>query len=277
MAVLFKIAKFLLGVVAVCCLFLFLMITGIISAPLLTSKHYETNESPSYIFNVVLETFDSSLNRPRFECVRWDDFQKIQPQVGSESVYPGKETYTFRGSNCLYEEEYSVYLSVPEGGCDNISSRFIVQNLDAHTQLVRLRWSQEAFKVRNSYRVVENAVVPLHSSKFMSAGIAITMFFIILITLPTIIIGFGICHKKYGKFISIGMAFILLGLGALNMAIFDRRMSLDPLTDNPELFMNRNLIFLFASGILLVGGAIFFWLHKKKRLLISENATNKAM
>jgi hypothetical protein len=72
--------KFLFGIVVVFGLFFFFMMTAMISVPYFTSKHYKNNESPSYEFKVVLESFEPSLNQPRFECVSWDDFKEMYPQ-----------------------------------------------------------------------------------------------------------------------------------------------------------------------------------------------------
>lgn len=262
----FKLVKFLFGVCVVFCLFILLMVTAMASAPYLTSKHYKNNESPSYVFKVVLEYFEPSLNQPQFECVGWDDFKEMHPQAEDQNVYISREEYKCQDSISVFEREYTTYLSVPEGSCSNISSDFKVQNVDAHTQVVRLRWAQEALKVRNSYRVEANTVIPLYLCKFMSAGIVINIFLVSIIALPVTVIFFRFCHKKYGKLISTGVALILLGLCTLNFAAFNHRLSLDPLTENPEFFIFRNKIVLIASGILFVCAGVSFWIHKKKRL-----------
>lgn len=265
-----KIIKFFLGIGALICLFVLFMVMAMASVPYLTSKYYTDNESPSYIFRVVLESLDSSFNQPRFKCVRWDDFKKMQPQAEDQNSYISRETYKCRGSTSLYEEEFTTYLSASEGSCDNISSDFKVQNVDAYTQVVRLRWAQEAFKVRNTYRVDANTVIPIYSCKFMSAGIAINIFLVIIVALPLTAIFFRFCHKKYGHRISAGMALILVGTCALNLAVFDRRLSLDQLTENPEFFIFRMKILFIVSGFLFVCAAGSFWVHKKKRLKTSD-------
>jgi len=163
------------------------------------------------------------------------------------------------------EREFNAYLSVSEGSCTNISSNFKVQNVDAHTQVVRLRWAQEALRVRNSYRVEANTVAPLYLCEFMSSGIAVSLFLVSIIALPMAVILFRFCHKKYGILISTGVAFILLGLCTLNFAVFNHRLSLDPLTENPEFFIFRNKIVLIASGILFVSAGVCFWNHKRKK------------
>ena len=266
----FKMVKFFIALVTVFCLFILFMVTAMSSTPYLTSKHYKNNESPSYVFKVVLESFDSSLNQPRFECVSWDDFKEMHPQAEDQNVYISREEYKCRGSISVFEREYTTYLSVPDGSCENISSNFKVKNVDAHTQEVRLRWSQEASKVRNIYRVDDNTVTPLYSCEFMSAGIAVSIFLGSIIALVMTVIFFGFCYKKYGKLISAGLALILAGLGALNLAAFDRWLSLDPLTENPEFFIFRMKILFIASGILFVCAAISFWMHNKKRLPTSD-------
>ena len=267
---LLKILKFFLGLIGVFCLFLLFMVTAMASVPYLTSKHYQINDSPSHIFKVVLESFEPSLNQPRFECVGWDDFKEMHPQAEDQNVYISREAYECRGSISVSEREYTTYLSVPEGSCANISSDFKVQNVDAHTQMVRLRWNQEASKVRNTYRVDANTVIPLDSCEFMSAGIAVSNFLVSIIALPIMAIFFRFCHKKYGKFITTGLALILLGLCTLNFAVFHHRLSLGPLTENPEFFIFRNKITLIASGIFFVCAGVSFWIHKKKRLTTSD-------
>ena len=269
-----KIIKFFLGIVSLICLFILFMVTAMASVPYLTGKYYTDDESPSYIFRVVLESLDSSFNQPRFKCVRWDDFKKMQPLAEDKNIYISRETYKCRGSTSLYEEEYTAYLSVSEGSCDNISSNFKVHNVDAYTQVVRLRWAQEAVKARNSYRLDANTVIPIYSCKFMSAGIAINIFLVIIIALPLTAIFFRFCHKKYGYPISAGIAFILVGISALNLAVFNRRLSVDQLTENPEFFIFRMKILFIVSGFLFACAASSFWFHKKKRLKTSEESQN---
>lgn len=261
-----KIAKFLFGIAVVFCLFVFFMVTAMISVPHLTSRHFKDNESPSYVFKVVLETSEPSLDQPRFECIRWDDFKKMQPPAENQNVYLSREEYTCQGNISVYEKEYRTYLSVPAGSCANISSDFIVQNVDAHTQVVKLRWAQEAFKVRNSYRVENHTIVPLYLCKFMSSGIAVIIFLVSVIALPISVIFFRFCHKKYGKLISTGWALILAGLSTLNFAAFNHRLSMDTLTENPEFFVYRNKIVLIVSCLLFVCAGVSFWIHKKKKI-----------
>ena len=87
-----------------------------------------------------------------------------------------------------------------------------------------------------------------------------------IIALPVTVIFFRFCHKKYGKLISSGVALILLGLCTLNFAAFNHRLSLDPLTENPEFFIFRNKIVLIVSGIFLSApGSLFGFIKRKKR------------
>ena len=258
--------KLLFGTVVVFCLFIFFMLTAMISVPYFTSKHYRNNESPSYVFKVVLEYFEPSLNQPQFECVRWDDFKEMFQAAEDKNVYICKEADKCWGYPFVPEREYTTYLSVPEGSCANISSDFKVQNGDAHTQVVRLRWAQEAFKVRNSYRVDNKGIIPLYLCKFMSAGICVMIFLVSVVALPITAIFFRFCYKKYGKLISAGWAFVLVGLSTLNFAVFNHRLSLDPLTENPEFFIFRYKIVLIASCMMFFCAGISFWIHKKIRL-----------
>lgn len=264
--------KFLFGIVVVFCLFIFFVLTAMTSVPYFTDKHYKNNESPSYEFKVVLESFETSLNQLQFECVSWDDFKDMHPQAEDQNVYISREEYNCRGSISVFEREYTTYLSVPEGSCSNISSGFKVQNVDAHIQVVRLRWAQEAFKVRNSYRVEANTVIPLYSCKFMSAGICVMIFLVSVVALPITAIFFRFCKKKYGKLISTGWAFVLVGLSTLNFAVFNHRLSMDPLTENPELFIFRNKIILITSCILFACAGVSFWIHKRRRLSTGDES-----
>lgn len=263
----FKIFKFFLGLIVIFCLFIFFMVTAMASAPYFTSKYYQANESPSSLFYVVLESFDPHLNQDQYQCIRWDEFQDIFQATEVSNVYICRETDICAVYPIVPEREYTTYLSVSEGSCSNISSDFKVQNVDAHTQVVRLRWAQEAFKVRNSYRVDNNGIIPLFLCKFMSAGICIMIFLVSVVALPITVILFRFCHKKCGKFISTGLALILVGLGTLNFAVFNHRLSLDALTETPEDFIFRNRITLIVSCILFVCAAISFWVHRKKRLI----------
>jgi hypothetical protein len=242
------------------------MATAMTSVPYLTSRHYKNDDSPSYFFMVVLEYFEPSWNQPRFECVDWDEFKEMQPQAENQNVYLSREEYTCQGNLSVIEREYTTYLSVPEGSCENVSSVFKVHNVDPHTQVVSLRWAQEASKVRNNYRVDNNGVIPLYFCKFMSAGIAVNIFLVSVIALPITVIFFRFFHKKYGKLISAGLALILLGLSTLNFAAFNHRLSLDLLTENPGLFIFRKKITLIASCIIFACAGVSFWIHKKKRI-----------
>lgn len=265
-----KIIKFFLGLIGVFCLFVLFMVTAFTSVPYFTSKHYKNNETPSSLFYVVLESFDPHLNQSLFQCFRWKDFKEVFQATKDSNVYVCREANTCFGYSLVPEREYTTYLSVSGASCSNISSEFKVQNLDATSQVIRLRWAQEAFKVRNCYRVTDNTVIPLHFKKLMSAGIAVSIFLAMIIVVPMIIIFLRFCYKKYGKMIFAGLAFIMAGLSAFNLALFDRRMSLDPLTESPEFFISKMKILFSASGILFICAAILFWINKKKRLIPSD-------
>ena len=260
-----KIIKFFLSLIGVFCLFLLFMVTALTSVPYFTAEHYPNNESPSSLFYVVLESFDPHLNQPQFQCLRWNDFKEIFQATEDSSVYICREAKICFGYSLVPEREYTTHLSVPQGSCSNFSSDFKVQSLDGISQVIGLRWALEALKVRNTYRVGDHAIVPLYLKKLMSAGIAVSIFLVVIIALPMTIIFLRFCHKKYGKLIFTGLAFILAGLGALNLAASDRWMSLDPLIENPEFFLLRMKILFSASGIFFVCAVISFWIHRSTR------------
>ena len=266
----FKLFKFIFGLIGIFCLFLLFMVIALTSVPHFTGKHYTNNESPSSLFYVVLESFDPHLNQLQFQCFPWDDFKEDFQAAEGSNVYICREPDRCFGDPIVPDREYTAYLSVSEGSCSNISSDFKVQELNDFSQVVGLRWEQETFKVHNSYHVDDDTVIPLYLKKIMSAGIAVSIFLVMIIVLPLTIIFIRYCHKKYGKCISAGFVFILLGLGALNSALFDRGLSLDPLTENPASFIFQMKILLIVSGILFVCAAISFWVHSKRRLKISD-------
>jgi hypothetical protein len=262
----FKLIKLLLGLIAITGLSILIGVTAITSIPYFTNRHYKDNESPSSLFYVVLESFDPHLNALQFHCLRWANFQEEFQAAENQNVYIYRETDTGWPYPIVPGREYRTYLSVPSGACSNISSDFKVQNLDVQTQVVRLQWAQEAFKVRNSYRVDDHGVIPLHLNKFMSAGIAINIFLVLIIALPMTALFLRFCHKKYGKLVVAAWALILVGLCTFNFAEFNRRLSLDPLSEDPVFFMFRHKFALMAVVIFFAGAAISFWLHHKKRL-----------
>ena len=258
--------KLLLGLIAIAGLFILFMATAITSVPYFTGKHYTHNEAPSSLFYIVLESFNPHLNRLQFQCLRWNDFQKIFPQNTNINVYRCRETDAECDYPIVPDWEYRAILSVPEGACDNMASGFKVQHLEHHAQVVRLRWSLEAFKVRNSYRVDGHGVSPLHSVKFMSAGICISIFLLMVIALPVMVIFFHFCLKKYGKLIVAGWALIWVGVCAFNFAVFNQRLNLDPFSENPAIFFYRSKMSTLVAVLLFSCAAISFWLHKKKSL-----------
>ena len=166
-----KIIKFFLGLIGIFCLFLLFMVTALTSVPYFTSKQYANNEVPSSLFYVVLESFDPHFNQTRFQCFRLEDFRETFQAAENSNGYICRELDRCYGYALVPEREYTTYLSVPGGSCSNISSDFKVQNLDATSQVISLRWALEAFKVRNSYRVDDSRIVPLHLKKFMSQDI----------------------------------------------------------------------------------------------------------
>ena len=258
--------KLLLGLIAMAGFGILFMVTAITSVPYFTSKQYAPNEAPSALFYVVLETFNPHLNQLQFQCLRWDDFQKIFPQATDKNVYMCRETNTDCDYPIVPDLEYRAMLSVPKGGCENISSEFKVQHLGAHTQMVRLRWSQEAYRVRNSYSVADKGVIPLHLVKYMSAGICVMIFLVLIIALPLTGLFFHRCHKKYGIYVCTGMAFMLVSLCAFNFARFSHQLYLDPLSENPAVFLDRIKMSTTVAVTLFICAAISFWLHKKKIL-----------
>ena len=258
--------KFLLGIVGAFGLFILILATTMTITAYTTEERYTDDETPSSLFYVVLESFSPELNQSQFHCFRWDEFKEGFQTTETPNIYICPEADICSYYATRPDLEYSGYLSVPAGSCSNLSSDFVVRNTDAFTQVVRLRWAQEAFKVRNTYRVEDQEIVPLYLNKLMSAGIAVTLFLVTIVVLPLTVILLRICHKKYGKFISIAMASVLVGLGALNLAVHDRWLALDPLTENPDEFVSRSLILAIAAVIFFVFAGLLFWLYKKKQL-----------
>jgi len=195
-----KALKLLFGVCIVIGLFFLIATVAIISVPLFTTEHYEADESPSTMFSVVLETYDESLGQSRFHCARWEDFQQMQRNEYHE--YVSKTESTCGESTSYFETLYSAELSVSKGSCGNISSDFRVEYADDNTQVVKLNMAQEAYRGHNSYRVVNNSVIPIDSCTLMSAGICISIFFVCIVLLPTITLIFRYCNKRFGKLIA---------------------------------------------------------------------------
>jgi hypothetical protein len=259
---LLKIFKFFLGTMGVFGLFILILVTAMTITFNTKEERYTDGETPSSLFYVVLESFNPEQNRSQFGCFRWDEFKEGFQATEMPNLYICPEADICWRYPTWPDREYSAYLSVSAGSCSNLSSDFVVRNTDTFTQVVRLSWAQEAFKVRNTYRVEDQEITPLYLNKLMSAGIAVTIFLVTLVALPLTVILLRICHKKYGKFISIAMVSVLVGLSALNLAVHHHRMALDPLTENPDEFVSRSLILAIAAVIFLVFAGILFWLHK---------------
>lgn len=258
-----RVFKLLLGLIAIAGLFILILEMAITSVPYFTSKHYTTHEAPSDLFYVVLETFNPHLDQLQYQCFPWDEFRHNFQATEDKNAYICRQA----NADCDYpivpDIEYRAALSIPQGGCENVSSEFKVQQLDAHTQVVRLKWSLEAFRVRNSYRVDDQGVIPLHLVKFMSAGICVTIFLVLIIALPLTGILFQFCHKKYGAYMCTAWAFMLVSLCTFNFAVFSHQLYLDPLSENPEGFIDRVKISTLVAVFLFICAGISFWLHKK--------------
>ena len=246
-------------------LFFLIIATAIISVPFFTSKHYEADESPPTIFRVVLETYDEAQEQSRFQCVRWEDFQQMQRNDYHE--YVSRTKSTCGESTSYFETVYNADLSVSEGACTNISSDFRVEYADNNTQVVKLNVAREAYRGQNSYRLENHTVIPLYSCTFMSAGICISIFLVSIILLPTIFLIFRFCNKRFGKLIATGFAFILVGLCALNYAVFNHWMSLDRFSDKSQNLIATSIYALMVALFLFACGLVCLWIQKKKRLL----------
>ena len=79
--------KLLLGLIAIAGLPILTMGTAITSVPYFTSEHYKTNEAPSALFYVVLETFNPHLEQTQFQCLRWDKFQQNFQATEDKNAY----------------------------------------------------------------------------------------------------------------------------------------------------------------------------------------------
>jgi hypothetical protein len=266
----FKALKLLLGVCIVIGLFFLIVIIGIISVPFFTTEHYEADESPSTMFRVVLETYDESLGQSRFHCARWEDFQQMQRNEYHE--YVSRTESTCGESTSYFETVYNAELSLPEGSCANISSDFRVEYADDNTQVVILIAAQEAYRGQNSYRVENQSVIPLNSCTLMSSGICISIFFVSIILLPTIIFIFRFCNKRFGKLIATGFGFILVGLCALNYAVFNQWMRLSRISDNSQEYIFAGRIALMVAVALFFCALACLWIQKKKGMVSNAPA-----
>lgn len=246
--------NFLFRAFTVIGLFLLIITNSIFSVPSITAEHYGPNDSPSSIFRVVLELYDNSREQSRFICISWDDFQLLDHNEQNE--YVGGTISIPADSSSGYIPVYYADLSVTQGSCDNISSNFSVEYVDANSQLVNLRWSQETLQARNSYLVDNSEVIPQISCKLMSAEICIGIFFVSILGLPTIIIFLRFCKRKFGKLIAAGIVFTLVGLCVLNFVAYNRRMNLDHLADAAPQFMLTGKIGLMIASVLFACAAI---------------------
>jgi hypothetical protein len=256
--------KLLFGVCIVIGLFFLIVTVAIISVPFFATEHYEADERPSSMFRVVLETYDESLGQSRFHCERWEDFQQMRRNEYHE--YVSKTELTCGESTSVYETVYSAELSLPEGSCTNISSDFRVENTADNTQVVKLKMAQEAYRGNHRYRVVNQTVIPLNSCTFMSSGICVSIFFVSLILLPTIVILFRYFKKRFGNLFATGLAFTLVGLCALNYAVFNLRMGLDRFSDNSQNFIAASWFALMAAVVFFLGALVCLWIRKKNKL-----------
>ena len=254
--------KLMFGVCIVIGLFFFIVSVAIISVPLFTTEHYEADQTPSSMFRVVLETYDESLAQSRFLCARWEDFQQMQRNEYQE--YVSRTELTCGGKPSYIETVYSAELSLSEGYCSNISSDFRVEYADDDTQAVKLNLTQEAYRGYHRYRVDNQTVMPLSSCSLMSSGICVSIGFVSIILLPTIVLMFRYCNKKFGKLIAAGLAFFLGGLCALNFAAFNHRMSLDGISEKSQYFISRGRFSLMAAAILFAGALVCVWIQQKK-------------
>jgi len=260
----FNVLKLLFKVCTVIGLFFLVLSMAIISVPFFTTEHYAADESPLSMFRVVLETYDESFGQSRFHCARWDEFQQMQRNEYHE--YVGRTESTCGESTSYFETVYSAELSSSEGSCTNISSNFRVEYADDHTQVIILKMSQEAYRGHNSYRVANQRVTPLNSCTLMSSGICVGIVFVSIILLPTIVLIFRFCNKRFGKLITTGLAFFLVGLCALNYAQFTHWMSLDGFSDNSQHFIATSRIALGAAAVFFLCALICIWIRKKKKM-----------
>jgi hypothetical protein len=259
-----KALKLLFGVCIVIGLFFLIVTVAMISVPFFTTDHYEADESPSAMFRVVLETYDESLEQSRFHCARWEDFQQMQRNEYHE--YVSRTESTCGESTSYFETVYSVELSLPEGSCANISSDFRVEYADDNTQVVKLNMAQEAYRGHNSYRVENSSVIPLNSCTLMSAGICISIFFVSIVLLPTIILIFRYCNKRFGKLVATGIAFFLFGVCALNYAVFNHWMGLDRFSDKSQNLIATSRFALGAAAVFILCALVCFWIRKMKKM-----------
>ena len=265
-----KTLKSLFGVCIVIGLFFIILTIAITSVPFFTTEHYQADESPSTMFRVVLETYDESLGQSRFHCARWDEFKQMQRNEYHE--YVSRTESTCGECTSYFETVFSAELSLSEGSCANISSNFRMEYADDHTQVVKLDLNREAYRGHNSYRVENQSVIPLNSCTFMSAGICVGIFFVSIVLLPTIVLIFRFFNKRFGKLIATGFAFALVGLGALNYAVFNHRMSLGRFSDNSQNFIATSWLALVAAVVFFLCAVVCIWIRKKKEMVSNAPA-----
>ncbi len=260
MGSLLKILKLLFGAIAVIALFIAMVSTAITSVPFLTAKHYGPVDAPAAIFKVVLESYDGHNDQIHFICVSWDELQLMERNDQNEYVSRPRAISGDRQPD--YYTVYSADLSLPAGKCENIASDFRAEYKDVDNLVVNLQWSQEAAKAQNSYRVDDYSIIPLNSCKFMSAGIAVSVFLVSIMATLMVILFFRFCKKKYGKLISWGFGFALGGFCTLSYAAFNHRMSLDRFVEDPQYFIAASKIAMMIATALFVCTGVSFLLKK---------------
>ena len=192
-----KIFKIIIGTIIIFALFIFWNAISMITLSYLSIENFNKNESPNPMFMLVFEAYDVSLDRQRFDCVRWDDFEEMDCYVPNVDSSVGK--FTCVNSESYGPREYSTYLSVAKGHCDNMSSTFVVETLGPDEQVVKVRWSLEAFTVDNHYSLVDNEIKPLYFRKLLGSDIAVFGFLISLILTPISIVLVSFLKRKYKK------------------------------------------------------------------------------
>ena len=195
--ILSKIIKFLFYGSVTTVLFIVVCGSSMIMLSYLSTEKYNNSESPHRLFTVVLESFDESLDHTRFDCFKWDDFKKMHPK--DHNIYIDVRELTCGDHFSYFETEYSASLSVNNGSCYNISSNFEVENIGLANQKIKLRWAQEAYKVRNDYYVVDSKIVPLYFRKFVSDTIVIFGFLLGCAVTLIIIIAFRFYMRRHKK------------------------------------------------------------------------------
>ena len=187
-------------IIKVIIIFVFFILANVISMTTLSYlsiENFKNEESPDPFFMLVFETYDESLDRKRFDCVRWEYFEKMDCK--DPNVDSSVEKMTCVDTSSRWPIDYHAFLSVTNGHCDNMTANFEAETIGHSEQIVSVRWALEASKVKNHYSVVDNKIIPFYYREYSSAGMVVFGFLISLVLTPVFVIIFSRFIKRYKK------------------------------------------------------------------------------